>query len=230
MKTKIYHLILLLTSLTGALSAANSSWALFKQETFDELPLITGWCDNEKADKIMDVIFESKPNICVEIGAFAGSTTYPIARALQFLQHGIVFAIDAWDNRACVEGLDPNDSNIASWNAIDLNTIKEQFFSLIIRQKLTNVCFPVCLRSDIASDLFEDETIDMLYIDGNFSRQGSMLDVLSFLPKVKRGGYLWINDAESFGKIKAVAHLMKNCTWLKEKSIGKRCLLFKKSN
>lgn len=228
MEKKFFCFALLFTSLTCVLFGGNSSWESYKQETFDELPMITGWCDKEKAEKIMDLIFESKPKVCVEIGPFAGSTTYPIARTLQFLQQGMVFTIDAWDNRACIEGLEPNDSNIPSWNALDLSAIREQFFTLIFKKKLISVCFPICMRSDVASDLFEDESIDLLYIDGNFSRQGSLLDVLSYLPKVKTGGYIWLNDAELPAKNKALGYLMKNCTWIREKSVEKRCLLFNK--
>jgi hypothetical protein len=53
-------------------------------------------------------------------------------------------------------------------------------------------------------------------------------DVLLYFPKVKEGGYIWLNDADQFNKNLAVAFLMKHCEWVKEKSIGIHWILFKK--
>lgn len=230
MQKKIFFYFVLFACSTFFLNANDSSWESFKYEIFQELPLITGWCDKEKAEKLMDFIYESKPAICVEIGTFGGSTTYPIARALQYCGQGVLYTIDAWDNKACVEGLDPSDSNYSTWSNLNLNDIREQFILLLFRKELINWCYPIYMRSEQSDVLFEDNSIDFLYIDGNFSKQGTMQDVIAYYPKVKDGGYIWINDADTIAKNKSVAFLMKNCIWIKEKSLGKRCVLFKKKN
>lgn len=229
MKKEIICYLLFFISRILILSGESPSWEEYKQETFHELPLIPGWCHKEKAEKLMSLIYETRPEICVEIGTFAGSSTYPIARALRFLGKGVIYTIDAWDNKACIEGLDPNHSNIVWWSSLELNATREQFIFMIFKKQLTTFCYPIFMRSERAHTLFADHSIDFLYIDGNFSRQGSIRDVLAYFPKVKPEGLIWLNDADSIFKNKAVAYLMKNCQWVKEKSLGKSSLVFKKN-
>jgi hypothetical protein len=221
-------LFLFYVSSAGSLFCTALSWEVYKQETIQGLPQIPGWCTKEKAELLMNMIYETQPSICVEIGAFGGSTTYPIARALHFTGRGILYAIDAWDNQAAIEGFEQNDPNISWWSNLDLNEIYSQFVSLLTRKQLMKFCRPIPLRSEMALLLFSDESIDFLYIDGNFSSGGAFQDVLLYFPKVKKGGYIWLNDSDCESKNKAVAFLMKNCEWLKKKSLGKSFIVFKK--
>lgn len=210
------------------LSCESSSWDKFKLETSKSLAEIPGWGTKEKMQKLMDLIYETKPKVCVEIGAFAGATTYPIARTLRFLGNGVLSSIDAWSTQACLEGLDQKDPNAIWWSKLDIGSVHQQFMNLIEQKQLSQYCAPLCMRSDEAVDLFLDNSIDFLYIDGNFSYKGSMLDVVLYFPKVKKGGYIWLDSADFPQKKKAVEFLKKNCEWLSEKSIGNQCLLFKK--
>ena len=220
----IFASLCLLTSLWSA----PNNWENFKRDTFLQLPKIAGWCSQEKAEKLMDFIYEVKPNICVEIGAFGGSTTYPLARTLQFLQYGKLWAIDAWDVKTAIEGLELDNPNIAWWSQLNMRVIYHQFMTILQNGRLLGYCEPISMLSEEASQLFLDASIDLLYIDGNFSRDGTMKDVLSYFPKVKEGGYIWLNDADVLEKNMAVTFLMRNCTWLREKSLGKNCVVFKK--
>jgi len=205
-----------------------ANWETTKRETKQFLPQICGWFTPEKADKIMDFIYEKKPQLCVEIGTFGGSATFAMARTLQALGSGVLYAIDAWDPVAAVEGLESNDPNIPWWSSQNFQAVYRSFLHILTHYNLLDYCYPVRARSNQAVHLFLDESIDLLYVDGNFSSEGSLEDVTLFFPKVKKGGAIWINDSHYPSKNEAVAFLMKYCTWLKKYSLKNQLIVFEK--
>ncbi len=217
-----------LFSFSPLFSNASLSWNIYKESIVKDLTSFSGWCSREKAEVLMDFIYDTRPRICVEIGAFGGSTTYPIACSLRFIDQGILYAIDAWNNQAAIEGLEKDDPNRIWWKNVDMNGIHSQFNKSIKTKKLNKWCNPISRRSEKAVSLFSDESIDFLYIDGNFSSDGCFQDVFLYFPKVKTGGFIWLNDADMDAKNKSVIFLMNNCSWLKEQSIQNRCIVFKK--
>jgi len=202
-------------------------WEKHKQAVLNEFPQILGWRDPQKAEKIMEFIRETKPKTCVEIGAFGGAITYPIAATLGFLKEGVVYAIDAWNTSVAIEGLQ-NEKSIQWWKNLNMETIHQHFLDLVSRKGLHH-CRPIKQRSQDAVSLFSNDSIDFLFLDGNVSRKGSLEDARLYLPKVKEGGYIWLNHADSLEKNSTVAFLMKHCKWIQEKSLGVNCVLFQKT-
>jgi GR25 family glycosyltransferase involved in LPS biosynthesis len=207
----------------------SDEWVTCVREVLDELPKLTGWRDLERAHAVMELVHETKPALCVEIGAFGGTTTYPIAAALKFLGGGIVHAIDAWETGAALEGIE-NLKKRATWSKIDMTAVHAHFLDLVERKELKKSCIPVQKRSSDAAASFEDCSIDMLVLDGNSSKKGCLEDVITYFPKVKEGGYIWlaVDLNDGWDKLDATSFLMKQCSWIKEKSVGIRYLLFKK--
>ena len=119
-----------------------------------------------------------------------------------------------------------NDPNIQWWGSLDMDAIYHQF--IIAVRPLDKWYIPIRQRSEEAVHQFSEESIDFLYIDGNFSIIGSFLDAVLYFPKVKKGGYIWINDADSNAKYYAVTFLMENSHWRKEESIKNKCIVFQK--
>lgn len=221
----------LFLSFASVLFAIEQSWERYKEDTISrDLPLIPGWCTKEKADVLMDFIYDTHPLLCVEIGAFAGSTTYPIARAISFLKQGVVYAIDTWEPYAFLEGLEIGDPHIAWWNGlhVDMSSAHQYLTALLHQRHLDDCCHLLKMRSDQAVSLFVDRSIDFLYLDGNLSTTGSLRDVSLYFPKVKEGGFIWLNLADLPTKSESLAFLLKRTELLQEKSIGTHCLLFKK--
>jgi hypothetical protein len=48
--------------------------------------------------------------------------------------------------------------------------------------------------SEIASNMFQDESLDFVYIDANHAYDFVKQDIELWYPKVKKGGYLWGHD------------------------------------
>src|SRR5665213_3143942 len=110
---------------TAFLSGAETEkeWESCKIKTLARQHEAQGWCSKEKAEKLMDLIYEAQPTVCVEVGVFGGSSIYPTARALQYLGQGKVYAIDPWAKEDCQVGYDINDPNYIWWSSINLDEI-----------------------------------------------------------------------------------------------------------
>lgn len=209
---------------------SHTQWDIYKSKQLANLTLFNGWCKLEKANHLMNFFYQHKPLLSVEIGTFGGSTTFPILSALEYLKQGHLLTIDAWDNQKAIEGFEPTDPNYIWWKALDLNQIYQKFIYSITKMKLTDHCTVIRSSSQEAAKSFADESIDLVYIDGNFSPSGSLDDVKTYFPKVKPGGYIWLNNGSSPEKLPSVVYLMEHAFWLKEESLENRCLVFQKSN
>ena len=106
-------ILLNLWMILGFISAhsANIDWKTYQNEVLSHQSTLQGWCTKEKATRMMNLIHEINPMICVEIGVFGGASIYPTACALKFQDQGTIYAIDPWENSDCLEGYAPNDPN-----------------------------------------------------------------------------------------------------------------------
>ena len=87
------------------------------------------------------------------------------------------------------------------------------------------------MTSEEALQHFADESIDILHIDGNHTADVALSDAYMWLPKVKKGGYIWFDDANWPTTAKAGAYLREHCTLNPSRSFfseGVECLLFEK--
>ena len=217
--------------MASSLLFCNTPWESYKQTNLQHQHLIPGWCSREKAEKMMDLILETQPAICVEIGVFGGSSIYPTALALKYQGSGVVYAIDPWATTECTKGYEPNDPNYQWWSQINLEQIFQGFKHMLNAFHLDPHCHILRMTSREALATFEDNSIDILHIDGNHSEESALADIQLYFPKVKAGGYVWFDDVNWVSTNKAVAFLSKNSEVVKEKSIeatGTFCMLFRK--
>lgn len=210
-----------------SLIALSPTWEDYKKETMPTLRLIEGWCSAEKAEKMMDLIHDTRPVVCVEIGVYGGSSIFPTARALKYHGEAKVYAIDAWSSDICLQGYTPGNTHYEWWRKIDLNQIYLQFKTMLYGYELKENCVIMQMASEKAALLFKDDSIDILHIDGNHSEEVSYSDVVLFLPKVKLGGYIWLNDAHWPSIQKSLLYLQERCRQDPSRSTG-TCFLFQK--
>lgn len=208
----------------------NLSWQQWKNQTIsEELPLIYGLCSKEKASLFMNLVYEIRPKICVEIGTFAGASAFPIARALQYVDCGILYTIDAWNEYAILKGYE-DDPEFHDWwkNAhINLEQLCYNFHQMIYHYGLSSYCYSIRMFSEIASGIFADDSIDLFHLDGNTSTQGSVEDIQAYFGKIKTDGYICLSNANLQTRNKLLVFLFENCEWLQERS-KEDFLLFKK--
>ncbi len=200
---------------------------VLKHEVCTALPTLEGWCSKEKALAFIDLVLETEPEVCVEIGVFGGSSLFPVASALKYLGTGVVIGIDPWDKIECIKYLDPVEdaTHLKWWGSLNINYIYQSYNNMLKKHKLQEYAETIRSTSEEAVSAIEE--IDILYLDGNHSEFCSLQDVELYLPKVKRGGYIWMNDTLWKERQDAVERLAQTCEVMRLIDNG-NCILFKK--
>lgn len=198
-----------------------------KTRVCKQLPSLYGWCTAEKAHHFIDLVLDVKPHVCVEIGVFGGSSLFPVASALKFLGQGVVIGIDPWDKLECIQYFDPieDQAHLEWWGKVNLDHIYISYLNMLKRFQLLDYC--ITLKMTSAQAAAEIDAIDILYIDGNHSEINSTQDVSLYLPKVRKGGYIWLDDSLLSDTQKAIDLLLEECAVVKLIDNG-NCLLFRK--
>lgn len=182
-----------------------------KSEVFKATEQLHGWCSNEKASILIDLIVAFKPQVVVEIGVFGGKSLIPMAFALRYNKQGKIYGVDPWDNIASAEGMD--GVNLDWWISVDHDQILED-----LEQKID--AFALKPQIELIRSTSENcrliENIQILHIDGNHSEKTSYLDVIKWVPLVKSGGLVIFDDI-TWGTTKlATEWLDAHCTKVAE--------------
>lgn len=219
-------LLLFLSFFTAALHAHPAVDEL-KENVCKVLPTLQGWCSKEKAANFIDLVLQTKPEVCVEIGVFGGSSVFPVASALKFLGHGMIIGIDPWDKLECIKYFDPieDKAHLEWWGKVNMDHVYISYLNMIKRHRLLDYCMTIRATSEDAAR--EVDTIDILYIDGNHDEIPALRDVTLYLPKVKQGGYIWLDDTLLLGMQSSIDLLLASCDVIKLIDNG-NCILFKK--
>lgn len=195
------------------------------------LPEIQGWCTPEKAEKFIELIGKIKPDLCLEIGVFGGSSFIPQALALKENNKGMLYGIDPWRNDAALEEM-IHDDHKKWWSNLNLESVYNHCTKNIQKFKVENFCTLIRDKAENVVDQFADESIDILHIDGNHSEALSFKDATLYLPKVKVGGYImfddiwWSEENNYVTTRKAIVHLLQYCD--KVDLVNTDCMLLQK--
>lgn len=127
---------------------------------------------------LCDYVGDMSTFIMAEIGCYVGDSTEIFKSKVDYM-----FCIDPWKN-----GYDPNDG--ASEN-IDMSIVEAQFDELI---KFSSNVQKMKMSGNEAIEHIEDESLDLVYIDGLHTYEGCKNDIEKWLPKIKPGGYIAGHD------------------------------------
>lgn len=206
---------------------ANAEEDALKLEVTSALPTLDGWCSKEKALAFIDLILAEKPKVWVEVGVFGGSSLFPVLSTFKFLDEGMAIAIDAWDKIECIKYFDPakDKVDLKWWGNINLQAVYRSYLNMINIHGFGSYVITMRASSEEAAE--EVQEIDVLHLDGNHCETPSLRDAELFLPKVRSGGYIWMNDSLWTSRQKAVDFLLESCDVVKVIDQG-NCLLLKK--
>lgn len=182
-----------------------------------------GWCWPEKACAMAELIISTNAQKVVEIGIFGGRSLVPQALALKSLGNGLILGIDPWRKESSIEGgADPATEKW--WKTLDLHSIHKEFMEHVWRLNLQDHCLIMRSGSEVCVRLFQDQSIDILHIDGNHSELVSCRDVKLWCPKVRVGGHIWFDDTNWESVSKALWMLDQCCSRVMDE---KTCRLYK---
>lgn len=185
--------------------------ALLKHMVYHAMDQLEGWCPRSKASVMMDLVLLMKPETVVEIGVFGGKSLVPMAFAMRENKRGMAYGIDPWMTSASVEGM--TGINADWWGSIDHEMIMIGLESKMYQFGLENYMKLIRATSEDAEPIYN---IDILHIDGNHSEETSMVDVLKWVPLVRKGGVIIFDDLNWDTTGKAVQYLNKHCVKLAE--------------
>jgi predicted O-methyltransferase YrrM len=196
------------------------------------LKKIKGWCSVDKAIKLINCIDEIKPDICIEIGVFGGSSFIPQALALKHLGKGKIFGIDPWDVGCTLEEM-KGEKDREWWSGVGIESIYRHFMDNVNLLGVKDFCEIIRDKAENVHTKFEDESVGILHIDGNHSESLAYKDATLYLPKLKIGGYIffddidWKEEGSYLTTKKAVNYLLDYCD--KQDVINGNCLIMKKT-
>lgn len=205
-------------------------WDIFKRQSIEKMSTIEGWCSEEKAVHMMDLIKKYRCKTCVEIGVYSGKSLFPILKAIEYNEKGIVYAIDAWSAEQATKGFNVKNPNYVWWNEINYTKIYQKTLSIIEENQLSNQCIILKKSSQDALSAFKDESIDFIHFDGNHNEFLMLDDVLTYFPKVKNNGFIILNDPNWLSSKLALVFLLERTELISNFSREATYYVFRKNN
>lgn len=170
---------------------------------------LEGWCWDEKAIAMAQLILDTRPLTVVEIGVFGGRSLIPQALALKSLGAGVAYGIDPWRREDALEG-SLSEADRAWWATVNLDQIHGGCMRAIWEAGVEEHCLVVRSHSRHCPRLFGGG-IDILHVDSCHSEEASTRDVTLYLPQVRAGGHIWFDDINWPTVAKAVSLLDSSC-------------------
>lgn len=165
-----------------------------KNEVFECMKTLEGWCAPEKAGILIDLILKTKPDTIVEIGVFGGRSLIPMAYALRSNKRGIIYGIDPWSSFESTQWV-MEEVNKHYWTIVDHEGIMRGLIDKIDQLGLQNHIRLIRATSFDTPPIYD---IDILHIDGNHSDTTSYYDVTKWGSFVKSGGLIILDDMSWF--------------------------------
>lgn len=198
----------------------------------DVMANVFGFATEDKIIKIHELVKETcetfENPLSVETGVFDGKSFIPMAYTHKELNKGSCFGIDTWEKEAAVEGA-IHEKDAAYWSWLYWDQWYRHFMVYVLNHNLESHCRWLKERSDVAVNLFKDESITLFHCDSNHSEVYSLKEVKLYLPKVVKGGYIILDDFEWPTIAKAKEFLENNCEIIYEKN-GENCYAVYKKN
>ena len=162
------------------------------EELKQKIAELPGWMSKCKAEALHDLVKKANAKVSVELGCFGMRGSLAMGSAHREIG-GVYFGIDAYDAAPCLEGKTNPDHNKYWAHEVDFESIFSQGMTAVIGEGLIKWVNILKLRTDEANILFK--RIDVLFIDGNPTEEGTCNDVMNYAPLVVEGGFMVLNDS-----------------------------------
>ena len=181
------------------------------------------WMDYENLYSQMVEEFSDGSHF-VEVGSWKGrSASYMAVEIIKYKKIIKFDCVDTWEGSS--EHLNINSMHYVKELSEDKDWLFNQFKENT--SSVSTVINPIKKNSVDASKLYEDESLDFVFIDASHEYDDVKNDINSWYPKVKKGGYLCGHDYNNFiGVTQAVNELIigndRNCSVINSSWIHKK--------
>lgn len=193
-------------------------------KSLDHVP---GWCCPEKRRAIYDAVHSMNAPTCVELGVFGGQSLLPAAMALRDNLGGKITGIDPYTAIANAEAQLPGEHTDWWQKNVDYRATELAARREIQERGLSQWCeILTCMPEDVAVDF---PVIDYLHLDDSHATQVAVRNVQTWLPKLRAGGCLVLDDAAWESVQPARALIAAQCDLIgQDSSPGRRWEVWKK--
>lgn len=137
----------------------------------------------------------------VEVGCWKGkSVAYLAVEVINSNKNIMIHAVDTWLGS-------PNETYHMADSHVKTDTLYDLFLNNI--KPCSDVVTPIRKTSVEASSLYQDGSLDVVFIDASHDYDSVKQDIMHWLPKVKSGGYLAGHDYLWEGVGRAVDELIR---------------------
>lgn len=178
---------------------------------------IDGWFDYSGFYDEMVAKFDNAH--FVEVGCWFGrSGTYLLEKIAEDKKNIVVDFVDSWYGDLEV----PYQQNVLEKNGEDF-----VYNSFVSNVNMVAPDYKGSIHrgdSTLSAALYENDSLDFVYLDANHSYEMVVSDIQAWLPKLKEGGVLGGHDYEQPGVKRAVQDILGNCqeraghAWVYEKT------------
>lgn len=148
----------------------------------DALPMGgTSYLHKDCQDGLSEAVHKTRAYHVVEIGSLCGASALHMATVAYWKP--TIYCVDPWVSY----------DQLASHQQ-DFDRVYRQFLSNVVQAGLEEQIVPVRKPSPEAAVHFEDESVQLIYIDGYHSRAAVRSDILAWWPKLQRGGIMCGDD------------------------------------
>lgn len=137
----------------------------------------------------------------LEIGVYRGRSLLPVAALFKELGAGVATGIDPYSFEAAEQHdteLFPDQAagGVAQWNRrMDWDALYAEVMGRIAELGVGDHCRLIRATSTEAAASVPAGSIDLLHIDGNHDRAAVLFDTETYVPKVRAGGFVLLDDA-----------------------------------
>lgn len=161
-------------------------------------PDIKGLLTGNDEQILYDAAVECRGN-AIEIGSFRGASTVILAQGLKDGNGGMLFTIDPYDKRLIDTGLLGTGVSIRLFNRYNRMIRNRNIRKYGCKNVLT---YDFC--SYDTATMFADDSIGLLFIDGDHSYPAVKCDLHMYIPKLQSGGILLVHDHAYSGVVRAI--------------------------
>lgn len=168
---------------------------------------VFGWQNNAQKNWYRNAVNKISNGIIVEVGVFGGASLLSIVDVC-VKNNNKLYGVDPWElaNTANGKKLSQQEWKIYKNKLL---SVRKNLENIITKLNYSNTVSLVKDFSPKASDKFEKDSIDLIYIDGDHAYKSVLADLNGWMVKLKPGAFIWGDDFNWPNVAKAVKDYCK---------------------